>query len=634
MGGLWAQAPRMGAAALVLCMALVGLPGLVNFVSEFLVLVGTWTVSPVATVIAGLGLVIATVYSLRLFQTAFHGAPREKWVIKDLSARETGTLFLAIALLVLLRAVPGARPRHGGALGERRARSPGSGGWRMNAQDFVGILSLVILAAASLMVLFAAAFTRKMLVSFVITLVGLAAAIVAAALAGRQAPFVVAGILSFDRFVLFGIILILGGTFFAAVSSWAALRGRAEEGGDYFFLFLLSALGACILAASSAFASFFLGLELMSVSLYALIGWRRESGIGTEAAIKYLVIAGASSAFLLFGMALFYAETGTMDLARLASAGTAQGLLAPVGLGMILVGIGFKLAVVPFHLWTPDIYDGAPAPVTGFIATVSKGAMVVVLARAFAPALVGTGGVNGLLRESAGAVSAAFPWVFAMIAALSMFAGNILALRESNVKRVLAYSSIAHLGYILVAFLAGGTEALRAIAFYLVAYFATTLGAFAAIAELSTPEADADGIDDYRGLAARRPWLAAALTAMLLSLAGLPLDRGIRRKVRHPAGGCRCRAVDPCGDPCRQRDDLHLLLPEDRVGDVPRLCRASRAGGRSGRWRGGKRGGRRRGKHSGPARAVRGRGGAGGAHSRRGCPRRVSFAAAFRSSAR
>ena len=135
-------------------------------------------------------------------------------------------------------------------------------------------------------------------------------------------------------------------------------------------------------------------------------------------------------------------------------------------------------------------------------------------------------GVNGLVRESAGAVSAAFPWVFAMIAGLSMFAGNILALRESNVKRVLAYSSIAHLGYILVAFLAGGTEALRAIAFYLVAYFATTLGAFAAIAELSTPEADASSIEEYRGLAARRPWLAAALTAMLLSLAGLPLTAG------------------------------------------------------------------------------------------------------------
>jgi NADH-quinone oxidoreductase subunit N len=396
----------------------------------------------------------------------------------------------------------------------------------VNAADLYGILPLAILAGSSLVVLFAAAFTRRLVVSFVISLAGLAAAMACAGIAATRVPFAVARLLSFDRFVLFGFVLILGGTFFAAISSWAALRGRIEEGGDFFFLLLLSSLGACILAASSAFASFFLGLELMSVSLYAMIGWRRESGIGTEAAIKYLVVAGASSAFLLFGMAVFYADTGTMDLARLAEGGPGQSLLAPVGLGMMLVGIGFKLAVVPFHMWTPDVYDGAPAPVTGFIATVSKGAMVVVLARAFAPALVGTGGVNGMVREGAGALSAAFPWVFAGIAGLSMFAGNILALRESNVKRVLAYSSIAHLGYILVAFLAGGAEALRAIAFYLVAYFATTLGAFAAIAELSGPDRDADSLEEYRGLAARRPWLAAAFTAMLLSLAGLPLTAG------------------------------------------------------------------------------------------------------------
>jgi NADH-quinone oxidoreductase subunit N len=396
----------------------------------------------------------------------------------------------------------------------------------VNAADLVGILPLVILAAGSLLVLFAAAFTRSVLFSFLLTLVTLAASVAASFVVGSRGPFTVYGILSFDGFVLFGFVLILGGTLFAAISSWAVLRRRASEGGDFFFLLLLSALGACVLAASTAFASFFLGLELMSVSLYALIGWRRESGLGTEAAIKYLVIAGASSAFLLFGMALFYAATGTMDLVRLAGAGAGQGLIAPVGLGMMLVGVGFKLAVVPFHLWTPDIYDGSPAPVTGYIATVSKGAMVVVLARAFAPALVGTGGVNGLVGDGAGAVSSAFPWVFAVISALSMFAGNILALRERNVKRMLAYSSIAHLGYILVAFLAGGTEALRAIAFYLVAYFATTLGAFAVIAELSGPEQEADDLDHYRGLAARRPWLAAALTAMMLSLGGLPLTAG------------------------------------------------------------------------------------------------------------
>jgi len=396
----------------------------------------------------------------------------------------------------------------------------------VNASDLVGILPLVILAVGSLLVLFAAAFTRSLPGSFLLTLASLVGSIAASVALGARGPFTAYGILSFDGFVWFGFVLILGGTLFAAVSSWAVLRRRAGEGGDFFFLLLLSALGACVLAASTAFASFFLGLELMSVSLYGLIGWRRESGLGTEAAIKYLVIAGASSAFLLFGMGLFYAATGTMDLARMAAAGAGQGLIAPVGLGMILVGVGFKLAVVPFHLWTPDIYDGAPAPVTGYIATVSKGAMVVVLARAFAPAMVGTGGVSGLMGDGAGTVSSAFPWVFAVIAALSMFGGNILALRERNVKRMLAYSSIAHLGYVLVAFLAGQADALRAIAFYLVVYFATTLGAFAVIAELSGPEEDADDLDSYRGLAARRPWLAAALTAMLLSLGGLPLTAG------------------------------------------------------------------------------------------------------------
>jgi NADH-quinone oxidoreductase subunit N len=310
-----------------------------------------------------------------------------------------------------------------------------------------------------------------------------------------------------------------------AISSWMYLRGRDDEGGEYFFMLLLASLGACILAASSSFAAFFLGLELMSVSLYAMIGWRRERGIGTEAAIKYLVLAGASSAFLLFGMALVYALTGSMALSTLATALKAQSILPPVGLGMMMVGIGFKLAVVPFHLWTPDVYDGAPAPVSGYVATVSKGAMVIALARILAPAFVGAGGLGGLAAAN-GVVTPAFAWVFAVIAGLSMFVGNLMALRETNVKRLLAYSSIAHLGYILVAFLGGGPQALRAIAFYLVAYFATTLGAFAAVSALSGHDRDAETIDDYRGLAARRPWMAAAFTAMLLSLAGLPLTAG------------------------------------------------------------------------------------------------------------
>jgi len=403
----------------------------------------------------------------------------------------------------------------------------------MSAADMMSLLPLVILAAGSILVLLMAAFLHRLLPAFLLTAGVTTAALVFACISWADAPFTVGALLSFDRFVLFGVVLILAATLFVSVSSWSSLRGRPGEGGDYFFLLLVASLGACILAASSAFASFFLGLELLSVSLYAMIGWRREQGIGTEAAIKYLILAGASSAFLLFGMALFYAATGSMDLFRLVDGGAGAGIAAPIGLGIMLVAVGFKLAVVPFHMWTPDVYDGAPAPVTGYIASVSKGAMVIVLARAFLPALAGSGASAAASAAAAatasaaqGPLSGAFPWVLAFIAGLSMFGGNILALRESNVKRILACSSIAHLGYLLVAFLAAGTEGLRAIAFYLVAYFVSTLGAFAVIGELPTKERDASTVDDYKGLAATRPGMAGVFTAMIFSLAGLPLTAG------------------------------------------------------------------------------------------------------------
>ena len=179
---------------------------------------------------------------------------------------------------------------------------------------------------------------------------------------------------------------------------------------------------------------------------------------------------------------------------------------------MLVVGIGFKLGIVPFHLWTPDVYQGAPAPVTAFVATVSKGAALALLLRIFPPADIHAGGP--------------LYTVFALIAAASMIAGNLLALMQNNVKRILAYSSIAHLGYLLTAYLAGGALTVTAVTFYLIAYFVTTLGAFGAVTVLSGPQKEAENIDDYRGLFWRRPWLAGVFTAMLLSLAGIPLTAG------------------------------------------------------------------------------------------------------------
>ncbi len=182
------------------------------------------------------------------------------------------------------------------------------------------------------------------------------------------------------------------------------------------------------------------------------------------------------------------------------------------GLSMIVVAIGFKLAVVPFHLWTPDVYQGAPAPVTGFVATVSKGAVVAILLRLFTPGSIQTG--------------TTLFYVFSIIAALSMVAGNLLGLLQKNVKRILAYSSIAHLGYILVAFLAGGARALDSVTFYLMTYFIATLGSFGVITVLSSPGREMENLDDYRGLFRQNPWLAGVFGLMVLSLAGLPLTAG------------------------------------------------------------------------------------------------------------
>jgi NADH-quinone oxidoreductase subunit N len=268
-------------------------------------------------------------------------------------------------------------------------------------------------------------------------------------------------------------------------------------------------------------------LEVLSVSLYALIAYPRGQQNRIEAGLKYLILAGASAAFLLFGLALVYASTGAMDFAAAISARPVGGRLHPqvllAGWGLIVVGIGFKLAVVPFHLWTPDVYEGAPPSVTAYVATVSKGAVFVLLVRLFAPA--------GIQREMPLAL------VFSLIAIASMLVGNLLALLQDNVKRILAYSSIAHFGYLLVALLAGGALATTAVAFYLIAYFVTTLTAFGVVTVLSGPKRDADALIDYQGLFWRRPLLAGIFTATLLSLAGIPLTAGFVGKFYLVAAG-------------------------------------------------------------------------------------------------
>lgn len=390
----------------------------------------------------------------------------------------------------------------------------------MNSSDLLALLPLILLAAAAVLVMLVAAFRPSLGLTAALALLGLAAAFAATALTAPLGARQVTGLLIIDAYARFYIGLLTLASLAVGFLSIDYLRKRGESGGAFYVLLLLATLGATVLVSSSHFASFFLGLETLSVSLYGLIAYTVDRSRSVEAGVKYLILAAASSAFLLFGMALVYAVTGSMGFAQLAgqpagavAAGLpAAGLILLMGQAMVVVGFGFKLAVVPFHLWTPDVYEGSPAPVTAFVASVSKGAMFALLLRYFValnlPALPGL-------------------WlVFAVIAAASILIGNLLALLQNNIKRLLAYSSIANMGYLMVAFLSIGPRGTVSVAFYLVAYFAMILAAFAVVTVLSPAEHDADALEAYRGLFWRRPWLAAILTTAMLSLAGIPMTAG------------------------------------------------------------------------------------------------------------
>lgn len=384
--------------------------------------------------------------------------------------------------------------------------------------DLLALLPFLLIAATAVLLMLAIATWRRHWLSLCMTLVGLAAAFGSLWLVAPLAPRKVTSLLILDRYALFYIGLIIAATFAIAMLCYGYLERHSENREELYVLLLVATLGSMVLVASSHFVSFFLGLEILSVALYALSAYLHTRRRPLEAGIKYLILAGSSSAFLLFGMALIYAQTGTMELFRLAAllAGAQNSPLVLAGLTFIVTGIGFKLGVVPFHLWTPDVYEGAPAPVTAFIATVSKGAVFALLLRYFY-----TAGAQHFRSVFA---------LFAIIAIASMLIGNLLALLQNNVKRILAYSSIAHMGYLLVAFEAGGSMASEAIAFYLAAYFITTVGAFGVVTVLSNEERDADTLQDYAGLFWRRPVLASIFTLMLLSLAGIPVTAGFLAK--------------------------------------------------------------------------------------------------------
>lgn len=330
---------------------------------------------------------------------------------------------------------------------------------------------------------------------------------------------VVDGTARFFTVVAMGVALFTSLSSLGVIGQWRSLEG------EYHGLLLFGAAGMTIMVASEHLLVIFFGLETLSLSLYALTGYRRRSAAGVEAAMKYFLLGSVASALLLFGLALIYGLTGGLmldDLARVATAADGPGaVMVYAAMGLLIAGFGFKVAAVPFHMWVPDVYQGAPTPITGYMATGVKAAGFAVLLRIFPGALA--------------SLSASWTEVFAVLAILTMVVGNILALTQRDVKRLLAYSSIAHAGYLLVALVAAGSIGESsigrgAILFYSAAYAVTNLGAFAALCVLGPGKEDATSLDDYRGLARRRPLASAALAIFLFSLMGLPPTAGFAGK--------------------------------------------------------------------------------------------------------
>jgi len=398
----------------------------------------------------------------------------------------------------------------------------------MNYAEFIALLPFVIITVTAVVTMLTISVYRDHRLTATLCIAGLALAIFSLPAVSSLLPQQVTSLLVLDRYAFFFMGLLFSATLAIIFFAYGYLEKRALVKEEFYLLLLLAALGAAVLVASSHFVSFFLGLETLSVSLYALLGYSRSDERGIEAALKYLVLAAVSSAFLIFGMALLYAELGTMEFSRLAALSSVTGghnILLLSGTVLVITAIGFKLALAPFHMWTPDVYEGAPAPVTAFVATVSKGAVFGLLLRYFnRPDIL----LNSSLFT-----------VFSVIAVASMFTGNLLALFQDNVKRILAYSSIAHLGYLLVAFLAGGDLVIPAVTFYLAAYFVTLLGAFGVVIVLSDKNGEADTFSHFKSLAWDRPWIAGVFTAFILSLAGIPLTAGFIGKFYLLSAGVR-----------------------------------------------------------------------------------------------
>lgn len=327
-----------------------------------------------------------------------------------------------------------------------------------------------------------------------------------------------------DDFSLVATLVFIAGAMLTVLISISYAEARSIDRGEYYALLIYAVSGMSMMAASTDLFTFFLGLEVLSISLYVLIGFEQRDAGSNEGALKYFLLGAFASGFILYGMALLYGASGSTEYEAIARTlggerSDAVNLLLLGGLGLLLVGIGFKISMVPFHAWTPDVYQGAPTPVAAFLSTGSKAAAFVVLIRLLGSVF------PGLQME----------WIplISVLAVLTIAVGNVVALVQSNLKRLLAYSSIAHAGYMLLPLMAVSPDSQdggASIIFYLIVYTAMNLGAFGVLAVLSARGSACATLDDLAGLGSRRPLLAAIMAVVMFSLAGIPPTAGFMAK--------------------------------------------------------------------------------------------------------
>ncbi len=308
-------------------------------------------------------------------------------------------------------------------------------------------------------------------------------------------------------------ILVVSG--FGLFYSRVHLEARRLMRGEYFVLGLFAVLGMLVLVSAGSFLTLYLGLELLSLSLYAMVALDRESRLASEAAMKYFVLGALASGMLLYGISMIYGSTGSLGFSAVAesvgaaaTSGSGMRLTLVLGLVFVVVGVAFKLGAVPFHMWVPDVYEGAATPVTLFIGTAPKIAAFGMLMRA--------------LVEGLGALQADWSQMLVVLAVLSMGAGNVIALAQTNIKRMLAYSTIAHVGFIFVGVVSGTAAGYAASMFYVLTYALMALGGFAMVIWLGSAGEEADRLEDFRGLNERNPWFAFMMLILMLSMAGMP----------------------------------------------------------------------------------------------------------------